>query len=148
MILNDVEERFLRTVAERVAPDRVEMVYLFPSLRQGPIDSGVAVVAEAMLHEADQPTDGVDRYTVHTATYRHTVKGRERGGWIVEVAAQADAPLEVVAAVVQGVQRRSAAITDPKTLSGAEFRSIVGPMAPAGSASPSAAMASSSGGAT
>ena len=135
MIVNEVEERFLRTVAERVAPDRVETVYLFPSLRQGPIDSGVAVVAEAMLREPDQPADGMGRYTVHTATYRHTVKGRERGGWAVDVIAQADAPLEIVAAVVQGVQRRSAAITDPKMLSGAEFRSIVGPLASQGSAS-------------
>lgn len=125
MIVSEVDERFLRAVAECVAVDRVETVYLFPSLRQGPVDSGVAVVAEAVSADPERPGDGADRYTVYTATYRHTVKGRERGGWTVDVTAQADAPLHAVAAVVRGVQRRSAAVAEPETLSGPEFRSIV-----------------------
>ncbi len=38
-------ERFLRAIAERVPVERVEEVHLFPSIRQGARESGVAVIA-------------------------------------------------------------------------------------------------------
>jgi len=66
------------------------------------------------------------RFTVYRATYRHTVKGPDRGAWTVEVTAEADAPLEAVFAVVRGVQRRSAVAAEPDKLTGDEFRAIVG----------------------
>lgn len=38
-------ERFLAAIAERVAPDRVQALYLFSPIRQGPVETGVAVLA-------------------------------------------------------------------------------------------------------
>ena len=93
MPIGEIDERFLRAVADHVAAERVAAVYLFSPIRQGPTDRGVAAVAEAAepLEGADQPR-GAPRYTVYTATYRHAVKGRDRGAWAVDVTAQADAP--------------------------------------------------------
>jgi hypothetical protein len=45
--MTETQERFLRAVAARVPADRVAELHLFPSLRQGPIESGVAVIAVA-----------------------------------------------------------------------------------------------------
>lgn len=45
--MTETQERFLRAIATRVPPDRVAELHLFPSLRQGPIESGVAVIAVA-----------------------------------------------------------------------------------------------------
>ncbi len=125
--MTESETRFLREVSERLAADRVAEVFLFPTIRQGADDSGVAVIAEAAEGASD-------RYAVYRATYRHTVKGPERGTWAVEVTAEADAPLDAVSAVVRGVQRRSALAAEPDKLTGNEFRSVV-----AGSGVPAAA---------
>ena len=48
------------------------------------------------------------RHVLYTATYRHTVKGTERGKWIVDVVAEGSAPLVTIEEVVRGVVRRSA----------------------------------------
>ena len=57
------------------------------------------------------------RYTIHTARYRLTLKGVDRGKWEVDVVAEADAPLDAVDAVVRGVQRRSGEGAEPDRLS-------------------------------
>jgi len=160
--VSETTERFLRAIAERLAPDRVVEVHLFPPLRQGPIESAVAIVAvtddglpgktlsEPIAGVGDPlPTDpspvlghrsdgDAARHVIYTATYRHTRKGPDRGAWSVEIVVQADAPLDAVAAVVRGVQRRSDGawagvqlapsdgLVDADRLSGAEFRAIVG----------------------
>lgn len=130
--MSEVTERFLRAVAERVPSDRVVTVFLFPAMRQGSVDSGVAVVVQDRdaSYGGGAAPEGPHRLTVSTATYRHTVKGRERGAWAVDVVAQADAPLDAVAAVVAGVQRRSAAVAEPEELSGEMFRAIVAASGP------------------
>ena len=43
--MTDTRERFLREIADRLPPERIEEVHLFPPLRQGGVESGVAVVA-------------------------------------------------------------------------------------------------------
>ena len=43
--MSDARERFLREIAGRLPPERIEEVHLFPPLKQGGIESGVAVVA-------------------------------------------------------------------------------------------------------
>jgi hypothetical protein len=160
--VSETTERFLRAIAERLAPDRVVEVHLFPPLRHGPIESAVAIVAVAddgrPVTTGSEPIAGVGdglptdpspvlghrsdgdaaRHVIYTATYRHTRKGPDRGAWSVEIVAQADAPLDAVAAVVRGVHRRSDGawagiqpapsdgLVDADRLSGAEFRTIVG----------------------
>jgi hypothetical protein len=49
-------ERFLAAVAEQVPPDRVVELYLFQPIRQGGVESGVAVIAVA----ADVPIPSND----------------------------------------------------------------------------------------
>jgi hypothetical protein len=136
---SEAEERFARAIAERVPAERVLEMYLFPPLRSGPIETAVAVVTVADGAPDDVSDDGpvdvppraatsVERHVVYTATYRHTRKGPDRGAWSVEVVAQADAPLDAVAAAVRGVYRRSSEgeAADADRLTGEQFRALVG----------------------
>lgn len=198
--MTETQQRFLRSIAERVPLDHVVELHLFPPIRQGGVETGVAVVAEdprrpllspgldtaepsiqsndgssgsglvatadAAVAEPDfavaeiptleapietvdddaapggEPVVSVDvaveqadgapdaesngdsngsqvaaRYTIHTARYRLTLKGVDRGKWEVDVVAEADAPLDAVDAVVRGVQRRSGEGAEPDRLS-------------------------------
>ncbi len=99
----DVRDRFLRDVLARVPADRVVEAHLFPPIRRGGIESGVAVLAAS----TDDAPDRAARHTVYVAHYRHTLKGAERGRWEVAVREEADAPLLTVGAVVRGVGRRA-----------------------------------------
>jgi hypothetical protein len=161
--MTETQQRFLRAIAERVPSDQVVEVHLFPPIRQGGVETGVAVVAEdprqAAASVAADTTDAsaavatiersaessVDeplaepsdeeplaestaaepsssRFTIHTARYRLTLKGVDRGKWEVDVVAEADAPLDAVDAVVRGVQRRAGEGTEPDRLTTEAFR--------------------------
>jgi hypothetical protein len=43
--MTETQERFLRYIAERVPLDRVVEVHLFPAIRQGGVETGIAVIA-------------------------------------------------------------------------------------------------------
>ena len=163
--MTETQQRFLRAIAERVPSEQVVEVHLFPPIRQGGVETGVAVVAEdpkrvpvaspvaaegngtleaasANHAEAEPDADGAPlevaeseptgevndadapptRFTIHTARYRLTLKGVDRGKWEVDVVAEADAPLEAVDAVVRGVQRRAGEGAEPDRLSAEAFR--------------------------
>jgi len=114
----ETTERFLKEIADRVGAGNVEAVHLFPPIRQGGVETGAAVVAASAFPR--------ERHVVYSASYRHTLKGPERGKWEVEVTAEADAPLVTVDAVAQGVMKRAGEPFEPERLSASEFRSIVG----------------------
>jgi hypothetical protein len=114
----ETTERFLREIAEKVGTENVETVHLFPPIRQGGVETGAAVVAAA--------SPGAERHTVWSASYRHTLKGPDRGKWEVDVRAEADAPLVTVDAVVDGVMKRAGEQFFPEKLFASEFRTIVG----------------------
>jgi hypothetical protein len=122
---HETEERFVRAIAEHVPMDRVAEVYLFPPLRQGAIESGVAVLA--VTDPVTDQESGDARHIVYTATYRHTRKGPDRGSWSVDVVAQADAPLDAVAAAVRGVHRRAGEGdgAEADRISGSQFRALL-----------------------
>jgi hypothetical protein len=190
--MTETQQRFLRAIAERVPMDQVVELHLFPPIRQGGVETGVAVVAEdprrpepnvdsmagtdaatetadvdaaaperatAGVTEmiavpddaepspyADDPeeppsdpgadavaeTDGAGtnghvpaprvRLTIHTARYRLTLKGVDRGKWEVDVVAEADAPLDAIDAVIRGVQRRAGEGSEPDRLNAEAFR--------------------------
>lgn len=122
----DPRARFLREIAERVPVARITELYLFPPLRQGGLESGVAVIA---LAGDDETTT---RQTVYTATYRLALKGADRGKWEATLQAEADAPLLTVSAVVRGVQRRSGDEMEPERLTGADLAPFAPPPAEAG----------------
>ena len=94
----ETTERFLKEIADKVGAENVESIHLFPPIRQGGVETGAAVVAASL---PDQP-----RHTVYSASYRHKLKGPERGKWEVEVTAEADAPLVTVEAGTARARRR------------------------------------------
>ena len=144
--LEQTRERFLMAIAAALPPERFIELHFFSPIRQGGIESGVAVIAahpevvavpivadappadeEAALDE-QQPRDEdarPRRYTVYTAKYKLTLKGPERGRWECSVVAEADAPLVTVETVVRGVLRRSGDADEPERMSGEEAREFV-----------------------
>ncbi len=120
----DTRERFLQAIAAQVAVDRIAEVHLFAPIRQGGVESGVAVVA-AIPFEGHDVADREPRHVVYTARYRLVLKGPDRGKWETNVVAEADAPLVTVDAVVRGVQRRSGDLEDPTRLDGDEVRATL-----------------------
>jgi hypothetical protein len=114
----ETTERFLKEIADKVGAVYVEMVHLFPPIRQGGVETGAAVIAASAPFQ--------ERHTVYSASYRHTLKGPDRGKWEAEVTAEADAPLMTVDVVVQGVMKRAGEPFEPEKLTASEFRTIVG----------------------
>ncbi len=144
-MITETRERFIRAIAEHIEPGRIVEAYFFPSIRQGPMETGVAVLAatppvvaavagETPL-EFDLPVEPVPedaasaepddpRTEVLTASYRWTRKGPDRGKWEVEVTAEADAPLATVERVVRGVQERAGEALDAHRMSAEEIRAL------------------------
>jgi hypothetical protein len=112
----------MREIAAAVPPETVSEVRLFPAIRQGLVETGVAVVA---AHPDANGEVAPDRHTVYTARYRLALKGTERGKWEFEIRADADAPLPTVDAVVDGVMRRAGESFEPERISASAFRSIL-----------------------
>lgn len=116
-ILTDTRERFLAVIIAQIAPERIAEIHFFQPIRQGGVESGVAVVVESA--DADAP-----RIVVYTARYRLVVKGPDRGKWETNIIAEADAPLVTVEAVVRGVQRRAGDVEDATRMEGDEVRAF------------------------
>lgn len=116
---SEVRERFLLAIAGVVAPERLAELHFFPPIRQGPLETGVAVIAA----EGGQAASG--RHVVYSARYKWTRKGPERGKWEHEVVAEADAPLVTVEAVVAGVKDRANDEAGPERITGDEARALI-----------------------
>lgn len=140
-MLSEARERFLKAILAEVPLERVVEVHLFPAIRQGQMETGVAVVAAirptvAILDEVEfgapaeltaeplEPAVADDRLVVYSASYRLTRKGIDRGKWEVDVTLEADAPFATVAAVVRGVQERAGEALDPQRLTHAELEAL------------------------
>jgi hypothetical protein len=117
-ILTETRERFLLAIAAQVPVDRIAEIHFFAPIRQGGVESGVAVVAV-------NSEDDKGRHVIYTARYRLTLKGLDRGKWETNVVAEADAPLVTVDAVVRGVQRRSGDVDEPTRMEGDDIRAIL-----------------------
>jgi hypothetical protein len=61
--MTETQQRFLKAISERVTTGEIEEVRLFPTVRSGPLESGVAIVAVRDLASAvpagDAPGDEV-----------------------------------------------------------------------------------------
>ena len=143
MTHDETRDRFLAAIIERLEPATIVEAHVFPPIKQGGIESGVAVIAvnhrpltggEAAAENTPAAVTVVDtaaaenavgRLTVYTAKYRLALKGPERGRWEFSLHAEADAPLLTVDKVVRGVQQRSGDAEDPVRLSGDEFRALL-----------------------
>jgi hypothetical protein len=132
-ILTETRERFLAAILVQVPADRVAEIHFFSPIKQGGVESGVAVVVErgpepAASEEGQAellPPVERERFVVHTARYRLTLKGLDRGKWETSIAAEADAPLATVDAVVRGVQRRSGDVDDATRMDAGEVQAFV-----------------------
>jgi hypothetical protein len=126
-IVSETRERFLVAIAEQVPADRIAEIHFFNPIKQGGLESGVAVVALTRpgmeTTEPDQPPS--TSHTVLTAHYRLTLKGIDRGKWQVTVVEEADAPLITVETVVRGVQRRAGDLDDPERMDGDAVREVL-----------------------
>lgn len=127
----DTRARFLAAIAEVVPADRIAEVHFFPPIRQGQIETGVAVVG-AERGESPGPAATEDstpyldpRHIVLMARYRLTRKGPERGKWESEVIAEADAPLVTVEAVAEGVRKRANEEFAAERMTGEQAREIL-----------------------
>jgi hypothetical protein len=137
--VTELQTRFLRAIVAHVGVERIVDVHLFPSIRQGPQETGVAVVAaipegyvapsavaEPMAEaEPAAPELPAVRHVVYSARYRAVLKGPERGKWEVDVVAEADAPLVTVEAVVRGIRQRSSEAGDPERIDGDALRALL-----------------------
>lgn len=135
-MLSETRERFITAILAEVPAESIEEIHFFQPIRQGGVESGVAVVAavenitqpsddgEDPITEEDPRPDASRRFAVYTALYRLVLKGPDRGTWSVSVVAEADAPLLTVDAVVRGVQRRSGDLETPERVSGDELRAL------------------------
>ena len=127
-MLSETGERFLKEILGRVPLERIVELHLFPPMRQGQLETGVAVVAAdppSPLELPLEPGHALPRLEVHTARYRLTRKGPERGKWEMDVKTQADAPLEAVESVVRGVQERAGEAIEPRRLTGRELAELM-----------------------
>ena len=120
--MNETTERFFREISDHVGYDQVTELYLFPVIRQSGIEAAVAVVA---AYPDPTVESHAPRHVIYSASYRCTVKGTDRGKWVVDIVAEADAPLITVEEVVRGVVQRSGEQFQPERITGAEFRAIV-----------------------
>ena len=138
--MTETQQRFLKAIAERVTGDNVTEIRLYPTVRVGPVESGVAIVAtkepmpvtvaeEQVSAERDLTVEEIriatarpDRQSILTAHFRHTVKGPDRGKWEFTMVHDADAPIETVESVVRGVARRSGEDGEPELLSATDFQ--------------------------
>lgn len=118
--MNETRERFLKAILARVSAERIVEIHFFPPIRQGPLETGVAVVAAE-----PEPQSPERRHVVFSALYRWTRKGAERGKWAVSVVPEADAPLPTVDAVVRGVQERAGEALEPQRVTAHELRSLM-----------------------
>ena len=144
--MTETQQRFLKEIADRLKGGRVEELRLYPTVRVGPIESGVAIVALDQPADVSSPLTGREeaaeavpgpeprvpssdsRLSIHTAHFRHTVKGPDRGKWEFSMVHDADAPIETVESVVRGVARRAGEDGEPELLSGDDFqRALVEP---------------------
>jgi hypothetical protein len=117
-LASDARDRFLLAIADAIPEQRLVELHFFPPIRQGQIETGVAVIAV-------EPEQELDRHVVFSARYRWTRKGPDRGKWESEVVAEADAPLVTVEAVVRGVQERANEENAPELVSGDEARVLI-----------------------
>jgi hypothetical protein len=138
--MTETQQRFLKSIADRVNGGNVAEVRLYPTVRVGPIESGVAIIAtkepmpvalavEEISADGNLQEDEIritstqpDRLSILTARFRHTVKGPDRGKWEFNMVHDADAPIETVESVVRGVARRAGEDGEPELLSGTDFQ--------------------------
>ena len=146
--MNEERARFLKAILDRIPLDRIAEIHFFPVIRQGHMETGVAVIAAEPETAMANPEPAVAsaignrkspeippafglrqlqdvRHVVYSAAYRLTRKGLERGKWEVDIKPEADAPLPTVDVVVRGVQERAGEGIEPQRYTAHELKTLL-----------------------
>jgi hypothetical protein len=91
----------LAAAAERIPPDRIDQVWLFPLRQAGARESALAVLS--VFPRGDEARD---QRTIHTVRYLAETDRTGRTTRTDEVAEQGTVPLERVDRIIAGVLRR------------------------------------------
>ena len=145
-------DRLYAEIAARVPAESILELHRFAPLRQGGIESGIAVIVArrglgvegrgsseppvssemGLAHDDVSLVAGApERHAILTASYQLVLKGTERGRWTFELRDEGDAPLEAILRVVRGVQERAGDTEDPERLAGGRFREELAESSPA-----------------
>jgi hypothetical protein len=89
--------RLAQTVAERMALDTLDGIWVFRPLRIEKKEWGTAILALAED----------DHYRILTVQYQSTIKGRERGAFTVAIKEVGSGPVETLDAMVAAVPKRT-----------------------------------------
>ena len=100
--------RVADSLVNRVEPEDIEGIWLFPPIRREEREWGVAVVACR--------TDD-DRQRIFTASYMIIVRGREKGHGKVAVEEVGESPATVLEDVIRGVGERTGEVEPPVEIS-------------------------------
>ena len=95
-------------VAERIPPQEIHGIWVYPAVRKEEREWGTAIVARR--------AEG-DRIRVYTARYVQMIRGRERGQGRVAIEEVAECLPPVLVEVLKGVQERMAETEPPVEIS-------------------------------
>ncbi|HYW51918.1 MAG TPA: hypothetical protein VE861_14980 [Gemmatimonadaceae bacterium] len=87
---------------------------------------GTVADTDVVVMSAPEPEPEI-RTRILTASYRHTIKGVDRGKWSFEVQEEADAPLAAVELVLRGVRHRSSEAADPELVQRDVMAALIAP---------------------
>jgi len=114
-LFSETQERFLRDAAQRLPLDRVVELHLFPPIRQGGAETGIAIIAVEHAAVAGGPPQREDATTDEVDPYRSDVAGSDRLPPDADASGDAagevpvDAPADPAAAGPAAPTRRSTA---------------------------------------
>ena len=96
-MLSETRERFVRAILQQVPVERIAEVHFFPAIRQGGVESGVAVVAAQLerlelVGEEMVAPDGAESASVEAAGTASENPGEPAPGASTDAEAEAPAP--------------------------------------------------------
>lgn len=97
--------RLLEELPERIAPERIDRIWVFPPRMVGEAESGLLVLSLLEAEGASEAARGADRREVVTVHYESR-RGRKGGSVQLEIVSRGWAPAERVQGVIDGVLRR------------------------------------------
>jgi hypothetical protein len=90
--------RLAAELAARIPPSEIDALWTFRALRHDGKEWGTALISRV--------TEAGQRRRIFTARFVHTLKGKERGRFEAQIEEVGSGPLEAVAEIIAGVQRR------------------------------------------
>ena len=116
-------ERLAQKVAETLAADSIDGIWVFPALRQDQREWGTAVLT------CIEGVEG-ERRRIYTARYMLQIKGKERGKFEASVEEVGSGPLEQLPTLLHDVHQRTDDDTPPVEVDAATWFAAAADAAP------------------